>query len=215
MPDLPPLPAERLPVVDFGLDLENWQERAVPARRGILVSAARLVEKKGLRFVPPALVALRARGVACHWRVVGDGPELPSLQAACAELGVADLTEFLGASDNARVRAELLAADVALLPCVYTAGGDRDGIPVFLVEAMALGVPVVTTPVAGIPELVRDGDTGFMATPGDSGSLADVLATVLADPGRAAAIAARGRDAARRKFDATLTAGQLIACIER
>jgi glycosyltransferase involved in cell wall biosynthesis len=207
--------ADRVPVVLLGLDLANWQRHATPSGQGVLVTAARLVPKKGLHVVPAALAALRARGVSCRWRVIGDGPELTGLQAACAERGVADLVEFLGARDNATVQKELLAADAALLPCVIAADGERDGIPVFLCEAMALGVPAVTTPVSGIPELVRDGDTGFLAAPGDSASLANVLATVLGDAARARAVGERGREAVRRTLDVDDTARQLIAHIER
>ena len=215
LPGLPALPPERVPIVYLGLDLDNWQERAVPSGRGMLVSAARLVSKKGLHDVPAALAALRAKGVPCRWRVIGDGPERAALQAACARHGVADLVDFLGPRDNATVRQELLAADIALLPCVIAADGDRDGIPIFLCEAMALSVPVVTTPVSGIPELVRDGDTGFLAAPGDSSALAVVLAKVLRDPPLARAVGERGRAAVHATLDVDDKARQLIGCIER
>lgn len=207
--------ATRIPVVYLGLDLANWRQRATPRGDGTLVSAARLVAKKGLHTVPPALAILRARGMRCRWRVLGDGPELAALQAACAQHAVTELVEFLGPRDNAVIRQELLAADAAVLPCVLAADGERDGIPIFLCEAMALGVPVVTTPVSGIPELVRDGDTGFLARPNDSESLAATLARALADPEATRAIAERGRAAVHDHLDVDESARQLIAEIER
>ncbi len=206
---------ERTPVVYLGLDLAAWQQRTTPSGRGTIVSAARLVAKKGLRVVPAALAALRARGIPCRWRVIGDGPELAALQLACANHGVTDLVDFLGARDNNTVRAELLTADVALLPCIVATDGERDGIPIFLVEAMALGVPAVTTPVSGIPELVRDGDTGFLAQPGDSHSLAEVLAHTLTDRANAARIGERGRLAVHATLDVDVASRELIAHIER
>lgn len=215
LPELPPLSPARVPIVYLGLDLENWQETAAPTGRGVLVTAARLVPKKGLHVVPPALAMLRARGVPFRWRLIGDGPELASLQQACAQHGVADAVEFLGPRDNATVRQELLAADAALLPCVIAADGERDGIPIFLCEAMALGVPVVTTPVSGIPELVHDGDTGFLAVAGDSESLAKALTALLLDPVRARAVGEQGRAAVRSTLDVDDKARELIACIER
>lgn len=215
LPGLPVLPPERVPVVLLGLDLANWQERAAPAGRGVLVTAARLVPKKGLHAVPAALAALRARGVPCRWRVIGEGPERAALQAACEREGVAGLVDWLGPQDNAVVRSELLAADAALLPCVIAADGERDGIPVFLCEAMALGVPVVTTPVSGIPELVRDGETGFLCAPGDSNGLAAALAAALGDRERARAVGERGRAAVHATLDVDDAARQLLACIER
>lgn len=207
--------ADRVPVVYLGLDLAAWQQEAPLPGHRVLVSAARLVPKKGLHVVPPALAALRARGLPCRWRVIGDGPELTALRSACAQHGVTDLVEFLGPRDNDCVRTELLAADLALLPCVVAPDGERDGIPIFLVEAMALGVPAVTTPVSGIPELVRDGDTGFLARPGDSRSLADVLQRALGDPAAARAIGARGRHAVHTTLDVDGMARELIAHIER
>ena len=205
---------ERVPVVLLGLDLANWQQRAASRGDGTIVTAARLVPKKGLHVVPEALALLRARGVRCRWRVIGDGPERESLQRACAQRGVQDLVDFLGARDNGFVRSELLTADAALLPCVIAADGERDGIPVFLCEAMAFGVPVVTTPVSGIPELVRDRDTGFLCAAGDSVSLATALAAVLADPAEARRVAERGRALVQRVLDVDTLAGELISRIE-
>jgi glycosyltransferase involved in cell wall biosynthesis len=215
LPETAAIAAERVPVILLGLDLANWQQRAALRGDGVLVSAARLVRKKGLHVVPKALATLRARGVACRWRVLGDGPERDALQRACTEHGVAGLVEFVGPRDNAAVRAELLTADLALLPCVVAPDGDRDGIPIFLCEAMALGVPVVTTPVSGIPELVRDGDTGFLARPEDSDALADVLQRALGDRELARAVGERGRAAVNAKLDVDVLTRDLVAWIER
>lgn len=176
LPEAPQGLGDRAPAIYLGLDLAEWRDRAPLRGDGVLVSAARLVPKKGLHLMPPALAQLRARGVRFRWRVLGDGPELGALQEQCRRHGVDDVVDFLGPQDNAAVRRELLAADAAVLPCVLAPDGERDGIPIFLCEAMALAVPAVTTPVSGIPELVRDGDTGFLARPGDAASLADALA---------------------------------------
>ncbi|MBL8754698.1 MAG: glycosyltransferase family 4 protein [Planctomycetes bacterium] len=206
---------ERVPVVYLGLDLSAWSARHVPSSAAVLVSAARLVPKKGLHLVPPALAALRARGVACRWRIAGNGPEETRLRRLCIDHGVDDLVDFLGPLDNAAVQRELLAATLAVLPCVVATDGERDGIPIFLVEAMALGVPIVTTSVSGIPELVRDRDTGFVAVPGDAASLAEALATALGDASLARAVGDRGRAEVHAKLDVDVMARQLAAEIER
>ena len=130
------------------------------------------------------------------------------------ERGVADLVEFLGALASNEVRRELLTADLAVLPCVIAADGERDGIPVFLNEAMALAVPVVTTPISGIPEMVRDGETGFLAQPGDSQSLADTIARALASPELARTVGDSGRALVHDMLDVDVTAAQLLARIE-
>ncbi|MBL8733713.1 MAG: glycosyltransferase family 4 protein [Planctomycetes bacterium] len=209
-----PPPAARVPVIYLGLDLDHWRDEVAPPGRGVLVSAARLVPKKGLQFVPPALAVLRRRGVACRWRVLGDGPGLGPLRADCQRLGVADLVDFLGPVDSGTVRQELLRADLAVLPCIVADDGERDGIPIFLVEAMALGVPVVTTPISGIPELIVDGDTGFLAAPGSADALAQTLTRALQDPA-AAGIGRRGRAAVHARLDVDDAARQLVEAIER
>ncbi|HEB53390.1 MAG TPA: colanic acid biosynthesis glycosyltransferase WcaL [bacterium] len=212
---VPEITAERAPVVYLGLDLDNWQQRAEPPGQGIIVSAARIVPKKGLHLMPAALEVLRQRGLQFRWRVLGDGPELERVRALCREHRVDDAVELLGACDNSAVRAALLRADVAALPCLVADDGERDGIPIFFVEAMALGVPVVTTPISGIPELVRDGDTGFLHAPDDVAALADRLAAVFADPARARAVGERGRAEVHRTLDVHRSAAQLIGHIEK
>lgn len=113
------------------------------------------------------------------------------------------------------MRRELLGADLAVLPCVITADGERDGIPIFLVEAMALGVPVVTTPISGIPELVRDGETGYLAAAGDASALADALTRALDNPAAARAVGAAGRAEVHRALDIDILARQLADHIAR
>jgi len=211
----PELPSERAPVVYLGLDLDNWQQRAEPRGEGVLVSAARIVRKKGLHLMPPALAMLRERGVTFRWRVIGDGDELPRIRELCERHGVLDAVEFLGARDNTAVRDALLHADAAVLPCIVAEDGERDGIPIFFIEAMALGVPVVTTPISGIPELIRDGDTGYLCETDDVDSLADTLTVALKAHDEARAVGARGRDEVHRTLDVRESARQLIGCIER
>jgi glycosyltransferase involved in cell wall biosynthesis len=108
----------------------------------------------------------------------------------------------------------LLEADVAALPCVLAADGERDGIPIFLNEAMSLGVPVVTTPISGIPEMVRDRETGFLCAPADSASLAEALLLALQDRGAARAVAAAARDFVHATLNVRATSAQLLARIE-
>ena len=206
--------ATRVAVVYLGLDLENWSERAEVAGHGVIVSAARFVEKKGLRLVPAALRALRDRGIAVRWRLVGDGPERAAIESAVVAAGVADLVDFLGPLDSHGIRRELLAADAAVLPCVVARDGERDGIPIFLNEAMALGLPVVSTSVSGIPEMVRDGETGFLCAPGDSVGLADALFRALSDKASAKRVGENARALVRSQLDVHATSAQLLARIE-
>jgi glycosyltransferase involved in cell wall biosynthesis len=93
-------------------------------------------------------------------------------------------------------------------------GGERDGIPVFLAEAMALGVPVVSSPIAGIPELVVHGKTGFLSSPGDVDGLVALLAKLLADRALARSVVEAARRRVEEKFDVRATSAQLLARIE-
>lgn len=204
----------RIPVVLLGLDLDRWQDEAVPSGAGLLVSAARLVPKKGLHILPPALAQLRARGIPFRWLIAGDGPERERLQALVSEHGIADAVEFLGPVGNDEVRRRLLHADAAVLPCVVASDGERDGIPIFLTEAMALGVPVVTTPVSGIPELIEDGVNGLLASPGSAAALAAKLQQLLADSPGARAIGQRGRATVQAKLDVRDAANALLAQLD-
>ena len=103
----------------------------------------------------------------------------------------------------------------AVLPCIVAKDGERDGVPYFFLEAMALGVPVVGTRVSAIPEVVRHGETGLLAVPGDPGSLAECLAQVIADPARTCALAARGRSETLATLDVRQTARQLLQCLDQ
>jgi glycosyltransferase involved in cell wall biosynthesis len=210
----PAAAAARIPVVQLGLDLARWQGRVQAPRRGILLSAARLVPKKGLHLMPPVLAELRRRGLPCRWVLAGDGPELPRLQALVAEHRLQDAVEFLGPVGNDEVERRLRACDAAVLPCVVAADGERDGIPVFLTEAMALGVPVVTTPISGIPELIQDGETGYLCAPGSVDALAARLAALLSDPAAAAAVGARGRELVHARLDVADAARALLREID-
>ncbi|MCC6670878.1 MAG: glycosyltransferase family 4 protein [Planctomycetes bacterium] len=207
---IPGAQAERIPRIVYGLDLAHWTGAARRPGQGIVVSAARLVAKKGLHHVPAALALLRRDGVPVRWLLAGDGPERTRIESLCVQHGVRELVEFRGALANDAVRDLLLHADAALLPCVVAADGERDGIPTFVLEAMALGLPVVTTAVSGIPEVVRDGDTGLLVDPADAAALAEALRSVLTDPGRAAAIGARARAEVHATQDATRSAAELL-----
>jgi colanic acid/amylovoran biosynthesis glycosyltransferase len=211
----PEIEDDRIPVVYLGLDLNNWNETYTAPNRGVLVSAARIVAKKGLHLMPEALAILKKRDITFSWRVIGDGPELDRLRQLTKQHGVEEQVEFLGASDNKTVRSALMHADAAILPCVVADDGERDGIPIFFLEAMALGVPVITTPISGIPELIRDDDTGFLHATSDVNALAEQIAYVLGDTENAKRIGARGRDEVHLTLNVHDAATQLISEIER
>lgn len=204
----------RTPVVLWGLELDAWPRAWQPAGTGRLFTACRIVAKKGLHLLPPALAELRDAGIAFAWRIAGTGPELERLRSLVRQHRLDDRVTFLGALHNDAVRRELEQADLFVLPCVIAADGERDGIPIAITEAMATGVPVLTTPVSGIPEVVRDGDTGFLVAPDDVPALAARLRELLVAPERTRDVAARGRREIEATHSVDDSATALLRCID-
>lgn len=165
---------------------------AMPSLRPPLVVAiGRLVAKKGFIHLVRACSRLAQSGVNFRCWIVGEGPERAALQAEIAALGLQSRIRLLGAQPN--VRKFLERAEVFVMPCVQEAGGDRDGIPTTLMEAMAMRVPVISTEISGIPELVQHETTGLLAPPEDPEALARAMARLLADEALRARLAAAGR----------------------
>ena len=155
-----------------------------------VIGIGRLVEKKGFDVLVRAAAGLDAN---VDVEIVGNGPQRARLEALAG-----GRVRFSGALSHDEALARLRGASAFVLPCRELASGDRDGLPVALVEAMSAGVPVVTTPVGGIPELVRNGETGVLVAPDDDAALAAAITHMLADPGD---LAAAGR-AATEPWDA-------------
>lgn len=162
---------------------------------------ARLVEKKGVDVLIRAAARLCARGADFVVRIAGEGPEWARLQRLAHELGVADRVTFLGPLMESEVRREYGRATVFALPCQLLANGDRDGLPNALLEAMAHGLPVVSTTLAGVREAVVDGESGLLVAPRDEVGLADALERLLSDGALRARLGAQARRRIAERFD--------------
>jgi colanic acid/amylovoran biosynthesis glycosyltransferase len=165
---------------------------------GLVLAVARLVEKKGLADLVVACARLGARGIGVRLEVVGEGPLRAALErtAGCSGAPVV----FRGALPQEEVLELYRGAAVVCLPCVVASNGDRDGLPTSVLEAMALGVPVVTTAVNGLRELVIDGQTGLVVPERDPPALADALERLLADGRLAERLAVGGRELVERRY---------------
>ena len=192
-----------------GLNLARFAF-TVPSRtpREIL-AVGRLVEKKGFDVLIDACAILRDRGVAFQCRIVGDGAELANLRTRIAQLNLVAMVRLAGPQPHAQLIGIFRDAAVVAAPCVIGADGDRDGLPTVLLEAMALGVPCISTNVTGIPELVRDGDTGLCVSQRDPAALADALQRLLDDADLRADLAIRARRLIEQDFDICRNAAQL------
>jgi len=172
------------------------------------LSVAALREKKGHHILIRAAGILRDREIPFRLVIVGEGPERERLEALVAECGVIEYVELAGAASAEQVAERLGVADVFVLACTTAANGDLDGIPISLMEAMAVGVPVVSTHQSGIPELIEDGRSGRLVEPNDPEGLADAIAGVLLDPSAASRFAGEARRTVEERHD-------VKACVRR
>ena len=205
-----------------GLDLSVFPFMPPAGRPPHVVAVGRLVEKKGFPLLIEALGILRDRGIDCRCTLVGDGPLRGALTARIAELGLQDRVQLPGVQTQPQVIRLLREAAMLAAPCTISQGGDRDGLPTILVEAMALGVPCISTAVVGIPELVRDQETGLCITPDSPPALADAIAELLQDPNKAGRLAAQARELVEHDYDVHRNTAQLrelfrqsIAAVDR
>jgi glycosyltransferase involved in cell wall biosynthesis len=176
-----------------------------------LLGVGRLVAKKGFDVVVDACADLDRRGVPFEALIVGpDDDAGPALRARIAELGLAGRVRLSDQMSQAELYAEYRRASAFCLPCRVLGNGDRDGIPNVLAEAMAAGTPVVTTPVSGIPEIVRDGVNGLLVAPDDPRAVADAVLRLREDAELARRLSAEGRATVRRELDGDRLAGTLL-----
>ena len=206
-------PSARTVVVRNGVDLGRFRpaEGGAAARPNLVLAVGRLVEKKGFPYLLAACALLRDRGVAFECVVVGDGPQRELLDETAAGLNLNGTVRLLGARDQEFVRQTLNEAAVLVAPCVRAENGDRDGLPTVLLEAMAAGVPVVSTPVTAIPELVTDGETGVLTAERDAVGLADAIQQLLESPEHRTRLAAAGRTRVQKCHDTGRNSRQLLA----
>jgi glycosyltransferase involved in cell wall biosynthesis len=186
----------KLQLCRLGVDPAHFAPSAQAREAGPvrLLSVGRLTPPKGQWLLVQACAALQRTGVAFELTVVGDGPDRAALTAAVAHHGLQGQVRFTGALNQTQVRAELAHADVFVLPSL------AEGIPVVLMEAMASGVPCVTSPVNGIPELIEHDRNGLLATPGDVDALMLQLRRVIEDGALRQRLAAAGRSQVERGF---------------
>ena len=174
-----------------------------------LLTVARIAEKKGLPTLYHALAKLKANGINFHHTLIGDGDDREKILNLIEELGLARHCEWLGTRTHNEVLQQFRKSDLFILGCQIAANGDRDGIPNVLVESLAMGVPVVTTDVSAIPELIVNDVTGKLVPPGDSDAMADAVLAILADSKLRHTIIKAGKRQVRDNFDNIRLTAQL------
>jgi glycosyltransferase involved in cell wall biosynthesis len=175
-----------------------------------LLSVGRLVPMKGFDILLAAVAELRSRGMELSCTVIGEGPERARLENLRAALGLDAQVEFPGAMPQSEVVRHMGESTLMVLPCVVAPNGQSDGIPNVLMEAMATGLPVVSTRISGIPELVEDGVNGCLVPAGDVAALASAIESLVDDEDKCEAFALAGRCKVESDFDVRIEAGRLL-----
>jgi glycosyltransferase involved in cell wall biosynthesis len=208
-------PESRVRVIYRGTNVEQfgWVDRSDrdPARPLRVLMVGRLVEKKGHRYAFEALAELRRRGLAAELVVVGEGEDYPKIRRLRTRLGLRRDVEFAGSTNHAGVRRYMADADVLLHCSITPPSGDIEGIPNVVVEAQAMGLPVVATHHGGIVEAVRDGETGYLVGEREVMPLVEVLASLVKDRDKRLEMGRAARAFVERDFNLAAQVSQHVA----
>ena len=195
----------KLHIVHCGVIPANYGTRLRDTYGKHVLFIGRLDAVKGVPLLLQAFAAVRARHPDAQLTLVGDGPARAALEAQAVTLGITEATTFIGYRAQGEVAALMEQADMLVLPSF------AEGLPVVLMEALASRIPVIATPVAGVSELVRDGETGLLVPPGDVDGLEDALGRLLADPDLCRRLGEAGRAAVLERHDVAREAQKLFA----
>jgi glycosyltransferase involved in cell wall biosynthesis len=202
-----------------GIDLEQFRPKQSNRQSTDcvkLLCVARLVEEKGLVVLLQACKILQDQGRPFHCRIVG-GPEFPlyrdyylTLKKTHKALGLQDCVAFMGAQPFAEVMKHYDSADIFVLPCVVAKNGGRDISPNALLEAMAMALPVISTTISAIPEIIEDGVSGVLVPPHDAAALAAAIQRLSDDPCLRRRLGKHAREKVQREFHITKNMATLV-----
>ena len=194
-----------------GLELARFQRANFASAPPTIISIGRLIEKKGFDDLIEACRLLRLREIEFRCEIIGEGPLEPTLREKITASGLTTTVTLTGAQPQSEVVRRLAQSTVFALPCRSEASGAIDNLPTVIMEAMAAGLPVVSTATGGVPEMVRDGLTGFLVPERQPAALADALARLLADRALARSLGEAGRERAAELFAIEKSAQALLA----
>lgn len=190
--------APKTVVIPCSTRIEGSLDRPVTSDVPVVLSVGRLVEKKGFDDLVRATAAVES---PCRVVIIGEGPMEERLRELIADLRIEDRVIMLGALDHEATLEWFERADVFCLACKVAGNGDRDSMPVVTKEAMAAGLPVVTTREVGNPEMVTDGESGLLVPPSDPCALAEALNRLVSDSALRSAMGRAGRKLVSERFD--------------
>jgi colanic acid/amylovoran biosynthesis glycosyltransferase len=198
-------PARKLHVFHVAIVVEEFPFRArvLHSRESVtILMGATFREKKGIAYALDALALLKKRSLPFKFVLAGDGPLRPQIEQRISDLDLRQNVELLGYVDPLTFRGLMEQAHIVILPSVTASDGDTEGTPLVLVEALAMGIPVVSTQHADIPEIVKDGVNGFLVPERDSGALAERLIHLVEHPESWEGMGRAGREHVMEHFNA-------------
>jgi len=211
--DLFPKHADKVYRTYNGIDIGRFTPGSEKADPPVVISVGRYIEKKGFSDLISACARLKDLSFVCQ--IVGRGPLEEELRNQAAAMGVADRVQITGPRSESEIIELLSRATLFVLPCVKSCDGGSDNLPTVIMEAMAMALPVISTPIAGVPEMVIDGQTGFLIPEHDPGALAHSMREILSTPSRAEQFGKAGRALAEDRFDIARTVQTLREVLER
>lgn len=207
--------AKGVELIYNGLNLDEFQFETFENRPPLLLGVGRLVEKKGFSYLLDACALLRSRGVEFRCEIVGGGVLESDLRKQLESLKLGETVTLCGAMSQSDVKKKIRQAAILAAPCVHAKDNDRDGLPTILLEAMALGTPCISTPVTGIPEVLKHEETGLMVEEKNIMELADACERLLSDQLLCQSLAQNGRGMVERNFDIEKNTARIRAFFSR
>jgi colanic acid/amylovoran biosynthesis glycosyltransferase len=198
-----------------GVDLSRFHPVDFGSGIPAIVSIGRLIEKKGFADLIAACLFLRPRGRDFVCEIIGEGPLESALQSQIASNGLESCVKLVGPQTQAQISLRLAHATIFALPCTHEEGGGMDNLPTVIMEAMAAGLPVISTPLAGVPEMVENGFNGILVPERDPKALCAAIEHLIANPEQARRFGDRGRTIAREKFSIETSGRALRALFEK
>jgi colanic acid/amylovoran biosynthesis glycosyltransferase len=208
-----PKRADRIHRIYNGLNLAEFGRATFSSDPPLIVAIGRLIAKKGFANVIRACALLGERGRSFRCEIFGEGPLENQLREQIEELGLQELVELRGAKPQHAIRASLTNATVFVMPSVPEADGGMDNLPTVIMEAMATGLPVVSTRIGGIPEMVGENETGFLVQPEDTAALAAAIEKVVSDRSLGQRLGQVGYERAQKLFSIEKNVRELYALL--
>lgn len=205
-----PKDKDKIQTVRCGINIGKFVAKRNNSELFTIISVAGLYPRKGTRYLIAALEQIKER-IDFKTRIIGDGPLRNELEELVLQKGLENIVEFLGKASNDKVANDLNNSNCFVLPCIVTEEGYMDGLPVAIMEAMAMGLPVISTPVAGIPELIIHGQTGLLVPQRDPKALAEAILQLYKNPDLGKELGIQARQKVEKEFNRKNSGEQLAS----